>query len=170
MIYSILLYGFFILPVSIKYYKKDGTKKLFIKILNSLITLFVFISFAGSMWRLINGASNNIFLIKDASLWLNIPFSIFYGIMAFISIILVIRLASRNESARGPFLKVIPLLWLLKGFDNYYAYLYLANETPGYAYIIFSNVLYGLIWGSIFLFYSNRNVKEFFLTGQFEQK
>jgi hypothetical protein len=162
MIYSILLYGLFVLPVSIRYYKKDGTKNLFIKILNSLITLFVFVLYAGSVWRLIQGASNNIFLIKNATLWFNIPLSFIYGIISFFVILLVIRLASRKESARRPFIKVIPLLWILKGFENYFAYLYISNETPGLAYIIFSNVLYGLIWGSIFLFYRNRNVKKFF--------
>jgi hypothetical protein len=163
MIYSILLYAVFILPISIWYYKKDGKKWLFIKIINSLITLYVFIAVAGNLRRLVLGFSDNSYLImKDVPFGLNVSVSILYAILSIIAGVQTIRLAFRKENARSFFLWLLPFLWIFTGIDKYYAYISLYNEGPSLLYIILSNIAYTLLWICIFLFYNSKKLKLFF--------
>lgn len=163
MIYSILLYVVFILPVSIFYYKKDGKKWLFIKIINSLITFYVFISVAGNLKRLVLGLSDNSYLImKDVSFNLNVLVSFLYAILSIIAGVQVIKLAFRKGSARNLFIWLIPFLWIFTSIDKYYAYISLYNETPSLLYVILSNMAYTFLWLSIFIIYNSKKLKLFF--------
>jgi len=164
MIYQIVLYFVLVLPLSINNYKKDGKKWLTTKIINSLITFYFFLLFAGNAHRLIFGLTDDTFLImKDVPMELNIVFSIFYGVVSFFAGIQTIRLALRNEKARVYMIWMIPLFWILTGVDKYYMYIALNNIRPSIKYLIFSNVIYTFLWGSIFLFYSRKRTKEFFV-------
>jgi hypothetical protein len=163
MIYSILLYVVFILPISFLYYKKDGKKWLLIKILNSLITLYVFITVAGSLKRLVLGFSDNSYLImKDVPFGLNISVSVLNTILSIIAGVQTIRLAFRKENARSFFLWLLPFLWIFTGIDKYYAYISLYHDEPSLLYIILSNIAYTLLWMCIFLFYNSKKLKLFF--------
>ncbi|NQU85666.1 MAG: hypothetical protein HQ541_07895 [Mariniphaga sp.] len=169
MIYSILLYLVLILPVSVYHYKKDGGKWLFIKSLNSLITLYVFVLLAGNVKRLLFGLTDGTYLImKDVSLSLNIAISVIYGLVSFFTVVQIIRLALRKEIARVLFIRIIPLLWVLTGIDKYYAYITIYNEKPSLLYVILSNTLYALIWLVIFLFYNSKKIKAFFTASSLE--
>jgi hypothetical protein len=164
MIYSIVIYLIFVLPVSIKAYKRVGNKWLFIKIFNSLLTLYVFVLFGGNAKRLIFSlVDDEIYLMNDVSIWIKATYFVIYGAASIFAVIQVIKLAIRKESARGSFLRIIPLLWLLTCIDKYYAYIAIYDVVPSHLYLVFSNIIYGVVWGGIFIFYSNKKVKEFLL-------
>jgi hypothetical protein len=163
MIYSILLYIVFILPISFLYYKKDGKKWLLIKILNSLITLYVFITVAGNLRRIVLGLSDNSYLVmKEVPFGLNVSVSVLYAILSIIAGVQIIRLAFRKENARSFFLWLLPFLWIFTSIDKYYAYISLYNTEPSLLYIILSNVGYTILWMCIFLFYNSKKLKLFF--------
>ena len=163
MVYSLLLYAVFILPIAIGNYKKDGTRWLIIKVLNIVFTLYVFVLLAGNARRLILGITDRDYLILvNEVLWLNIVFALGYGIISFYAIVQAIRLAIRKGAARKSFLIVIPLVWLFTGIDKYYAYITMYNETPTVFYVVVNNVINGLIWGAMLIFYCNAKVKEFY--------
>ena len=162
MLYSVILYLIFVLPISFQAYKRDGNKLLFVKIFNSLITLYVFVLFGGNAKRLILSIKDGeIYLMNDVSLWIRVTYFIIYGVVSIFAVVQVIKLAIRKESARVPFLKIIPLLWLLTGIDKYYAYIAIYDAIPSRLYLLISNIMFGVIWGGVFIFYSNRKVKEF---------
>ena len=163
MVYSLLLYAVFILPIAIGNYNKDGTRWLIIKALNIVFTLYVFVLLAGNARRLILGIIDRDYLILvNEALWLNIVFALGYGIISFYAIVQAIRLAIRKGAARKSFLLSIPFVWLFTGIDKYYAYISIYNETPTVFYVIINNVINGLIWGAILYFYSNTKVKNFY--------
>lgn len=165
MIYQIVLYFVLILPLSINNYKKDGKKWLTIKIINSCITFYFFLLFAGNAHRLIYGLTDDTYLIlKEVPFDFNATVSVFYGIASFFAGIQVIRLALRYEKARIHFNWIIPVFWILTGVDKYYIYFALNGSEPSLMYLIFSNTIYTLFWGSIFFFYNRKSTKEFFQT------
>lgn len=163
MIYSIVLYLIFILPFSLQIYKKVGKKWMLIKILNSIITFYVFVLLTGNVRRLIVGLSDHTFLLmKNVPLGINIVVSIFYSIVSFIAIIQVIKLAFKKETAIVFFSWLIPFLWLFTGIDKYYTYVEIYNQSPSSLYVILSNAFYALIWGCFFIFYRSKKTKAFF--------
>jgi hypothetical protein len=164
MYYSIALYLALILPISIRKYKKDGKKSVLVKILNSLITLYVSVALSGIAGRLMPWNTKDTFLIlKDVPLWINIAYTIIYTAVSAFAIFHVVKLALRMNSGRLPFLKVVPLLWVMTGIEKYYTYISMFNDTPSALYMIWSNAIYAIIWGGIFVFYRNKKTKEFFL-------
>lgn len=163
MTYQIAIYILFILPISINYYKKDGKKWLFSKIINSIITLGFFIIFASNVNRLLFGITDGSYLVmKNVSTEINIVFSVFYGILSLFAGIQGIRLAFRMESARVYFLWLIPLFWILTAVDKFYVYLELINMEPDLLFFILVFAMYAFVWGALFLFYSKKSTKEFF--------
>jgi len=163
MIYSILIYAILILPISLYYYKKDGKKWLIIKIINSLITLYIFVLFAGNLRRLIIGFSDNSYLIMEGvPIALNISISVFYSILSIFAGVQAIKTAFRKESGRKLLILLIPLIWIFTSMDMYYSYVKLYNEYPSLSFVIFSNTIYALVWLGIFLMYNSKKVKLFF--------
>jgi hypothetical protein len=162
MIYSIALYLVFILPISIIKYKIDGKNWLIIKILNSLITLYVFALVAGNLKRLIFGLSDSSYLImKNVPLTLNITMSVFYTILSFVVGVQVIKLSFRQTKARIFFIWLIPFLWIFTGIEKYYVYMALYNEIPSMEYNIFTYTIHTLVWLCILLFYNSNRFKMF---------
>jgi hypothetical protein len=163
MIYSILIYAIFILPISLYLYKKDGKKWLFFKIINSLITLYIFVLIAGNLKRLIIGLTDNSYLVmNEVPIGLNISISVLYSILSIFVGVQVIKTALRKECGRKLLVLLIPLLWIFTSIDKYYVYAKLYNENPSMSYAIFSNIIYALMWLGIFLIYNSKKVKLFF--------
>jgi hypothetical protein len=163
MFYSLLLYLIFILPVSIYHYKKDNSKWLFIKILNSLITLYIFVLLSGNLFHLIQGFSDNSYLLmRNVPFELNLTITILYSLLSIIAGVQVIKLACRNGSGRVLFIKLIPLLWVFNSIQLYYVYIKLYNESPPTDYLVFSIVLHVVLWLGIFLLYASKRFKVFF--------
>ncbi|MCF8229274.1 MAG: hypothetical protein K9J24_10030 [Bacteroidales bacterium] len=163
MIYRIILYLIFVLPISIIFYKKDGKKWILIKLLNSIITLYLFLLLSGNLQRFIVGLNNDSYLIlKDVPYPINVAISFIYGIVSFFTIIQAIRLAFRREKARKLIFWLIPILWILTGIDKYYVSINNTNNYPSLSNIIIVNSIYALVWGGIFIFYKLKNTKQFF--------
>jgi hypothetical protein len=163
MIYSIILYLILILPISINSYKIDGSKWLLIKILNSLITLYVFVLLSGNLFRLIQGFSDDSYLLmKNVPFGVNLILTILYTLLSIIAGVQVIKLAFRKGSARVLFIKLIPFLWIFHCVQLYYGYVALYFETPPLYYLVFSGVLHVLLWLGILLLYNSKKFKDFF--------
>lgn len=163
MIYSILIYVVFILPIAISNYRKDGTKWLIVKVINIIFTLYIFALLAGNARRLFLGITDREYLILvNEAIWINVAFALGYVITSFYAIVQSIRLAIRNGAARKLFLIAIPFVWLFTGIDKYYAFISMYNETPTVFYVIINNIMNGLIWGAMLIFYSNSKVKAFY--------
>ena len=170
MIYSIALYLLLIFPISLNRYKCDGRKWLFIKIMNFLITLYVFVLLSGNFKRFITGLSDNSYLIlKDVPVSLNIAFSGMYTILSIIAGVQIIKLALRVKNGRIFFIWLIPLIWIFTGIDEFFAYKTIYHENPTLEYEIFINIIRTIFWLSIFLFYSSNRFK-FFISATDQKK
>ena len=163
MFYSLLLYLIFILPISIYHYKKDNGKWLFIKLLNSLITFYIFVLLSGNLFHLIKGLSDNSYLLmKNVPFELNLTITILYSLLSIIAGVQIIKLACRNGSSRVLFIRLIPVLWIFNSIQLYYVYITLYNEIPPTDYLVFSIVLHVVLWLGIFLLYASKRFKDFF--------
>lgn len=165
MFYSVLLYFIFVLPISIRRYKSDGRDYLFSKIINSIISLFVFVLLAGNLKRCFFGLTDDSFAImQDVSTVQNVVFSLLYGVLFILVVVQVIRLAMRIEKARVLFLRIIPLLWLFLEVDKYFIYITMNGSIPSNLHITISSLLSAILWGGIFVFYIRKNTKTFLET------
>jgi hypothetical protein len=167
MIYSILLYLIFILPFSLFNYKKDGNKFLFIKILNSLVTLYLFVLVSDNCRILFHAISDESFLLmKKVPFSLNLTISILYFILCFITGIQIIKLAVRKGNSRVTFLILVPFLFAFTGVQKYYVYCSIYNENPPLNYLIFSNFISALVWLGIIFLYNSKGFKLFFSSNE----
>ena len=161
MFYSVIIYLITILPFSIKNYLIDGNKWIFQKILNSIITLYYFVLFSGTLKWGYSVISSSYYPLKNSSKLLNYLFIVCYSIIIFVFTVQVIRLAIRKEKGRNLFLKLLPIVWILLGIYKYQAYIHLNNIEPSILHIILSNSLTALILGSTFLIYMSKRMKDF---------
>lgn len=160
MLYSFLLYLIFVLPLAIKNNWQDGKAWFLQKMINTVITLYVFILLSGNLLRFIKGISNHEFLVLvNTSLVVNIVVSLVYGVISFVVVVQSIRLALRIEKARLFLLKMIPFVWMLIGVDKYCILYILSNEVINVGKLIFIIVMHTIIWGLIFWFYSHKRTK-----------
>lgn len=163
MIYSAFLYLVLILPFSIRKYMKDGKRLLFVKILNSLLSLFVFVALTGILKIVLPWNEDSRFMILEGvPSTISIVFSCIYVATVFYSLFLSVLLALINKGARLSFIRIIPLLIVLISIHKYYLYTFSYDKNPSMIFVLISTIQNLVIWGGIILFYINKKTKEFF--------